>query len=241
MPVLLAGENYLFSDYDPALLSSTTVDTVARTMGMGTILTETASTPATLSPSALSIPSLSNDSSKPDAEAGLSTDDATPLLNNRAHELRSGHNLPNSSSTLSQHACSTEMTGISANCYDMFDDPVHNDIAAPVALDVVAREDSCARSAQLVAALHRATAKGQSSIITILLENGVHVDARDDSGKTPLIISAENGNVASMEALLAYGADPCATDSAGVSAILAAIEAKQEAAVRLLVKKLCET
>lgn len=241
VPVLLAGENYLYSNYDPALLGSTAVEPVSRTMGVSSTFTEAVSTPATLSPSALSIPSLSNDSSNPETEADLSTDNATPLLNDKAHELRSRHNLPSSSSTVFQHACSVDMTEISASCFDLFDNTAQNDVATPVAPDVVAREHSSVRSAQLVAALHRATAKGQSNIITILLEKGVEVDARDECGKTPLIISAENGNVDSMETLLAYGADPCATDSVGVSAILAAIEAKQEAAVRLLVNKLCET
>jgi uncharacterized protein len=62
-------------------------------------------------------------------------------------------------------------------------------------------------------ALHAAAVFDHPEIVTLLLEAGAAVDARDDQGFTPLLNAAKAG-AAVVAALLDAGADPMAQDPA---------------------------
>jgi ankyrin repeat protein len=47
-----------------------------------------------------------------------------------------------------------------------------------------------------------ATKNGHESIIKLLLEAGAKVEAKDDNGRTPLLLAAENGHEAVVKLLL---------------------------------------
>jgi len=61
--------------------------------------------------------------------------------------------------------------------------------------------------------------RSQRATITRLLEAGADADARDKSGTTPLLRAVRNRCAAAVEALLAGGADPRATNNNGSTAM----------------------
>jgi ankyrin repeat protein len=52
-------------------------------------------------------------------------------------------------------------------------------------------------------------------VVSYLLEAGAHIDARDDRGRTALMIAAEGGHAEIADLLVAKGADPSLKDKAG--------------------------
>jgi ankyrin repeat protein len=52
-------------------------------------------------------------------------------------------------------------------------------------------------------------------VVSYLLDNGAHIDDRDDRGRTALMTAAEGGHTAIADLLLARGADPSLKDKAG--------------------------
>ena len=52
-------------------------------------------------------------------------------------------------------------------------------------------------------------------VVSYLLEAGVHIDDRDDHGRTALMIAAEGGHAEIADLLLKRGADPALKDKAG--------------------------
>ncbi|MGZ5871321.1 MAG: ankyrin repeat domain-containing protein [Bradyrhizobium sp.] len=52
-------------------------------------------------------------------------------------------------------------------------------------------------------------------VVAYLLDAGAHIDARDDRGRTALMIAAEGGRAEVANLLLARGADPALRDKAG--------------------------
>ncbi|MHB9130403.1 MAG: ankyrin repeat domain-containing protein [Armatimonadota bacterium] len=64
------------------------------------------------------------------------------------------------------------------------------------------------------------------NMIEFLVGHGVIVDAADGAGITPLHYAAMNNNVAALEMLLWYGADPLVGDLNGKTAFDHAIERK---------------
>jgi uncharacterized protein len=64
---------------------------------------------------------------------------------------------------------------------------------------------------------------GYSAVVNVLLKNGVDIEARDESGSTPLIEAAGYGRLAIVQALLKRGANIEARDAqSGVTPLLAA-------------------
>jgi hypothetical protein len=57
-------------------------------------------------------------------------------------------------------------------------------------------------------ALHHACHRGQTAMIEFLLDEGCDCNVTDRQGVTALIICAQNGDLKSVEALLAFGASP---------------------------------
>jgi ankyrin repeat protein len=60
-----------------------------------------------------------------------------------------------------------------------------------------------------------AAARGRIDYVNLLLDRGAPVDARNDSGWTPLFYAVTQGHGEVAEALLARGADPNAVDRNG--------------------------
>jgi hypothetical protein len=83
--------------------------------------------------------------------------------------------------------------------------------------------------ADRIVALQRAAESGDIAGLQLLLEENAPVDARDSSGRTPLMLAALNGQGRAVDALLAHGADPNAADIDGTTPLQAAVAANQPA------------
>lgn len=76
---------------------------------------------------------------------------------------------------------------------------------------------------ELLTALHMTAhrsarnAAKQGQIASLLLQHGAQVDAKDDSGRTPLRLAVENDRVAVADALLEANANPNAADAGGMT------------------------
>jgi hypothetical protein len=87
---------------------------------------------------------------------------------------------------------------------------------------------------QHTAAMQLAAKEGQTGILSIILRNGLYVDSRDEKGRTPLFQCAIHGQIEAGKVLLAAGADAKAVDAEGTSVMLAAVQARCEEMVELL-------
>jgi hypothetical protein len=67
------------------------------------------------------------------------------------------------------------------------------------------------------AALQSAAASGDAAQTTVLLNQGAALDARDDHGRTPLMLAVMQGRLDVVRLLLNRGADPTIADSAGLT------------------------
>jgi hypothetical protein len=72
-----------------------------------------------------------------------------------------------------------------------------------------------ADSALMPATLQSAAAQGDVAQATSLLDQGAVIDARDEAGRTPLMLAVTQGQLEVVRLLLARGADPNAADNAG--------------------------
>src|SRR5579871_4299743 len=70
--------------------------------------------------------------------------------------------------------------------------------------------------------------------VKAVLEDGAHVNARDDLGATPLILAAQSDHTATARLLLERGADVNARDKYGMTALMEAARYGHVAAVELL-------
>jgi ankyrin repeat protein len=93
-------------------------------------------------------------------------------------------------------------------------------------------------------ALLAAAVEGHADVARLLLTAGAKTDARDGSGRTPLMWAAygkdkrnEDGFAATVATLLDGGADPNAKGEKGETALLIAVGNRSEAAVRLLASR----
>jgi len=76
--------------------------------------------------------------------------------------------------------------------------------------------------------LHSAAAGAHGEIVEVLLQAGATSDPRQRHGWTPLQAAAQNGDVRSLDALLAAGAEPSLRNDDGHSAADLAHEAGHE-------------
>lgn len=84
--------------------------------------------------------------------------------------------------------------------------------------------------------LFRAAAKKNPMGIVAMLKGGVDPNVKNAKGNTPLIISASLGDVASVEALMAYRADVNAANNAGNTALMYAARYNHPDVIRELLK-----
>jgi len=82
--------------------------------------------------------------------------------------------------------------------------------------------------------LHNATIARDATRVEYLLKRGAKVNARDDEGKTPLIVAVASGDVSLISGLLAYGADPNAQDHDGWTAAMHAVRSNEPKIFRLM-------
>jgi ankyrin repeat protein len=110
------------------------------------------------------------------------------------------------------------------------------DAAASSRALIAAGADVNARSANpfSVLPIHSATAGNHDDVVAVLIDAGADVNATQRHGWTPLHGAAHNGSLASVERLLAAGADPAARNDDGTSAIELAQAAGHEAIVARL-------
>jgi len=72
-----------------------------------------------------------------------------------------------------------------------------------------------ARLVPTPSSLQSAAGLGDARRAAVLLDQGVAVDARDQDGRTPLMLAVVQGRLEVVRLLLARGADPNAADNAG--------------------------
>jgi Ankyrin repeats (3 copies) len=94
--------------------------------------------------------------------------------------------------------------------------------AAPMAAGTAAPADATAE-------LRRAAETGDAPKLQHLLDRQPDIDARDESGRTALLLAAQHGQAHAVDVLLARGADPNAADANGNTPLKAAIEGHQPA------------
>jgi hypothetical protein len=87
--------------------------------------------------------------------------------------------------------------------------------AASDALSVTGGSPSRAESLLKPATLQSAVAQGDVAQAATLLDQGAVIDARDEAGRTLLMLAVTQGQLEIVRLLLARGADPNAADNAG--------------------------
>ena len=70
--------------------------------------------------------------------------------------------------------------------------------------------------------LIKAASDGNADAVQALLAKGADIDAKDDLGRTALIVASEHGHLDAVQTLLAKGADVNAKANTGFTALMAA-------------------
>jgi ankyrin repeat protein len=89
--------------------------------------------------------------------------------------------------------------------------------AASLLIERGAEVDAFGRGWMTGTAIHSAVSRKHAELVGILLEAGANPNVRQSAGWTPLHAAAMNGDLASVELLLASGADAAATNEEGRS------------------------
>jgi len=103
-----------------------------------------------------------------------------------------------------------------------------NASAARAVASVAALERNAAAAAPVAGdpqGLRQAAEAGDLTALTAQLASGVDVEARDDEGRTALMLAVLRGRADAVAMLLAHGADPSAADGHGITPMQAAIAA----------------
>lgn len=87
-------------------------------------------------------------------------------------------------------------------------------------LDAGADVKLTSQSVGEVSALHHASLWGDPEMLKLLIEAGAEVDARTESGLTPLMMAVRHDNLDNLKTLLRAGADLAAEDQDGANALV---------------------
>ena len=71
-------------------------------------------------------------------------------------------------------------------------------------------------------ALHGAAKRGYPDVVQVLIDGGADIEARNNLGRSPLLVACENGDVAKVKMLVEAGAGVRATDIAGNTCLILA-------------------
>jgi len=85
------------------------------------------------------------------------------------------------------------------------------------------------RSSDPAAELRRAAVIGDLPEMQTLLDSEPLIEARDENGRTALMLAALHGQAQAVDVLLAHGADPNAADGHGTTPLQAAVAGNQQA------------
>ena len=91
--------------------------------------------------------------------------------------------------------------------------------ASRVLIDAGADVNARSANSFSVLPLHSAVAGGHDEVVAVLIDASADVNATQPHGWTPLLGAARNGSLASVDRLLAAGADPAARNDDGSSAL----------------------
>ena len=84
--------------------------------------------------------------------------------------------------------------------------------------------------------IHDAAKAGDAKQVEVLIAGGVEVDAKDDLGRTILLIATEHGDIVIVELALTKGADVKARRNNGTTALHLAAEHNRLAIAKVLVE-----
>lgn len=93
--------------------------------------------------------------------------------------------------------------------------PADQSTRAAVSNSLAAGDDRVVGGALKPATLESAVAQGDAAQAATLLDQGAVIDARDEAGRTPLMLAVTQDRLEIVRLLLARGADPNASDNAG--------------------------
>lgn len=96
--------------------------------------------------------------------------------------------------------------------------PVHAPSAARAARSLQGGNADNAHGVSLPDGLREAARAGRTLQVESFILQGVPIDARDSAGRTALMLAAANGQTATVQKLLALGANPALVDHEGLSA-----------------------
>ena len=96
-------------------------------------------------------------------------------------------------------------------------------VAADISPTQASESHQVASQQELINLFFAAAKTGNQEVIDEFLKNGFPVDVRNGSGFTPLIMATYYGHQPIVTTLLAYGADRCARDNKGNTALMGAM------------------
>lgn len=103
-----------------------------------------------------------------------------------------------------------------------------------------AADDQMTSQQELINLFFDAAKTGNQEVIVEFLKNGFPVDVRNQAGYTALIMASYYGHLDTVKTLVKYGADRCARDNKGNTALMGAMFKLEWSIVKQLRKTDCD-